>query len=144
MIVSEIQISYKPFIPVNERQIITDSDLAYRIIQPAFSGLNHYEEFFLISLARDNSVLGKHLLSKGGTSGTVVDLKIALQVLINSNASAAIFAHNHPSGQLKPSQADINITKKSKEAFQLLDISLLDHLIVSAKGYYSFADEGLI
>jgi len=98
----------------------------------------------VILLNRANRVIGIFNLSTGGTVGTVAEPKLVFASSILRNASSIILAHNHPSGNLKPSTADTELTKKMKEAGKLLDIPVLDHLIVTSEGYYSFADEGII
>jgi DNA repair protein RadC len=102
----------------------------------------YHEEFWLLLLNKATEVVARKKLSTGGTSGTVVDVKMAFKIALDAHASAIIAVHNHPSGNLKPSDADIDLTRKMKEAGKILDLPLLDHLIVSEKGYYSFADEG--
>ncbi|CAN5310769.1 DNA repair protein RadC [soil metagenome] len=123
-------------------KIITSKDV-YDIMHPVLIDLPH-EEFWLLILNRANLVLKKELISRGGVSGTVVDTKIIFKAAIESYASSIIICHNHPSGNLKPSEADIRITKNIKDAGKLMDIPLLDHLIVTENGFYSFADEGMI
>ena len=104
--------------------------------------IEHIEESKLMLLNRSNRVLGISSLSKGGTTGTVVDIKLLLQYIIKSNANAIIMCHNHPSGNLHPSEADIAITRKVKDSAKLMDIQLLDHFIVIPEGkYYSMGDE---
>lgn len=103
-----------------------------------------YETFKVIYLNQQNSVLSIKTISEGGIAGTVVDPRLIYKEALNQTAVALILAHNHPSGNLKPSRADISITDKMKSAGLLLDIKVLDHLIISEHGYYSFADEGLI
>jgi DNA repair protein RadC len=98
----------------------------------------------LILLNRNNATLGWYKVSQGGISGTICDPKIIFTVALQTGASSIILAHNHPSGNLTPSQSDINLTKKIKEAGKILDISVLDHLIVSSNGYKSLADDGYI
>lgn len=100
--------------------------------------LGIYESFFIMLLDRRNIVTGWAKISQGGVAGTVVDLKIVLKYAIDCLASGVIFVHNHPSGNLDPSQADINLTNKAKEALKLLDINLLDHLIISDTTNQSF------
>lgn len=104
------------------------------------SDLNH-EEFWVLYLNRANVVIRKHRISSGGVSGTVVDQKIILKKALLNLASSIILVHNHPSGNLKPSVQDKNVTKKMKLACELLEINLLDHLIIAGNSYYSFADE---
>ena len=96
-------------------------------------------------LNRSNKVLGVSSLSNGGTTGTVVDIKLLLQYTIKCNANAIIICHNHPSGNLQPSQSDMAITRKVKDSVKLMDLQLLDHLIIIPEGkYYSMGDEGVI
>lgn len=122
---------------------ITSSQDANKILQPILSGLAK-EEFWILLLNRANKVISKKQISQGGVSGTVVDAKIVFKEALACLASSIILAHNHPSGNLKPSQADLDLTKKLKQAGKTMDISVLDHLIITDQGYLSFADEGLI
>lgn len=127
-----------------ERPQIQGSADARNLIAPLIMDLNH-EEFWIILLNRANRVINKDKISSGGMAGTVVDAKIIFRrALENGPASAIILAHNHPSGNLKPSQADIAITKKLKLAGETLDINVLDHLIIAGQSYYSFADDGIL
>ncbi|MCC5922254.1 MAG: DNA repair protein RadC [Crocinitomicaceae bacterium] len=121
---------------------ITSSKAAYRLLSPYFQDLAH-EEFRIIALNRANHVLGTPLISQGGVTGTVADGKIIFKTLIQMNACACILAHNHPSGQLKPSDADIKLTKKLRSFGELVEINILDHLILTDHGYFSFSDEGI-
>jgi DNA repair protein RadC len=102
------------------------------------------EEFYILLLNRANRIYGYYLLSQGGTSGTVVDPKLIFSIALKCNAHGIILAHNHPSGNTKPSEADIQITKKVKEGGKLLEIDVLDHIILTSDSYLSFADEGLM
>jgi DNA repair protein RadC len=106
--------------------------------------MQHHEEFYVMLLNRGNKVLGVSCISKGGIAGTVVDVKIILQTALKTNASSLIVSHNHPSGNLTASREDIKVTEKLKSACQLLDLSLLDHLIISDEGYLSLADDGML
>lgn len=126
-----------------ERKKITSSKEAYEIMKPILIDLPH-EEFWLIMLNRANVVIKKEQISRGGVAGTVVDTKIIFKTAVDNYASSIIICHNHPSGNLKPSEADIKITKSIKEAGKIMEIPLLDHLIVTENNYYSFGDEGLI
>ena len=94
----------------------------------------------MLLLNNSNEVLGIHTLSKGSTKGTVVDLKLLFAIALKSNATAIIIAHNHPSGTLKPSRSDLELTTKIKKSAELLDINLLDHLIMTKDEFYSFVD----
>ncbi len=122
---------------------ITGSRDVYSIMKPIMLDLPH-EEFWMLLLNRANFVIKKELISKGGIAGTVVDTKLIFNSALSHFASAIIICHNHPSGNLKPSNADRSITKKIKEAGQLLDIALLDHIIISDNDFYSFADETIL
>jgi DNA repair protein RadC len=125
-----------------ERVQIQGSIDAWNVIAPMIMDLNH-EEFWIILLNRANRVISKEKISSGGVAGTVVDAKIIFRRALDGGpASSIILAHNHPSGNLKPSQADIEITKKLRKAGTTLDIAVLDHLIICGHAYYSFADEG--
>ena len=123
--------------PINSSQGI------YQAIASQFADLNH-EEFWILLLNRANKIKSKHLISKGGQAGTVADPKIIFNTALENHAASIILAHNHPSGNLKPSQADIDLTRKLKSAGAFLDIPVLDHLIIADTGFFSFADEGLI
>lgn len=122
---------------------ITNSQTAYEVFCRTLDGLPH-EEFRMLLLNRANQVVREVALSKGGITGTVVDIALASKYAVESGSSSVIVAHNHPSGQVNPSDQDIQVTKKLKEAFKLFDISLLDHLIIGEMKYFSFADEGLL
>jgi len=122
---------------------ISSSRDVYELLRRQFSDLNH-EEFWIVLLNRSNKVLSRHLISKGGQAGTIADPKIIFQTALENHSASIILSHNHPSGNLKPSQADLQLTRKLKDAGDLLDISVLDHLIFTDSGYLSFADEGLM
>ena len=121
---------------------ITSSKAVFELMQPIIGELSH-EEFWVLFLNNSNKVLFKTQLSKGGMTGTMVDVRIVFKVAFEQNATAIILVHNHPSGKLLASEADIQITKKLKNAGQQLDIPVLDHIIITETGYYSFADEGI-
>lgn len=125
-----------------KRVKISDSQSAFDTIYPHLGDLGH-EEFWVIFLNRANAVIGKQNISKGGISGTVVDPKVVFKMAVQFPASAIILAHNHPSGNLKPSQADHQLTRKLKDAGKALDIPVLDHLIIGERDYFSFVDEGV-
>jgi DNA repair protein RadC len=128
---------------VREKPIIRTSRDTFDYIYAEMADLSH-EEFYVLYLSRHNKVLAHKNISTGGVTGTVVDVKIVLKHGIDLLATAMIAVHNHPSGSIKPSQADIELTKKLKEAAKLIEITLMDHLILGEKQYYSFADEGMI
>ncbi len=120
---------------------ITSSKDVYEVLRPYLLDLNH-EEFWVLALSRANKVMKTMQISKGGVSGTSVDSKVIFKLALEQRASAIILVHNHPSGQLKPSEADRRITKKLVEAGKLLEIPVLDHVIFCNEAYYSFADKG--
>lgn len=128
---------------IAKREKITASKDAFDIMKPLMLDLPH-EEFWLLMLNRANLVIKKELISRGGVAGTVVDTKIIFKTAVENYANSIIICHNHPSGNLKPSEADIKITKNIKEAGKIMEIPLLDHLIVTESGFYSFADEGML
>ena len=125
-----------------KKNIKSSKDVFEEVIG-VMSGLPH-EEFWVLFLDRRNAVIKKSNVSKGGVSGTVADAKIIFKEAMQLLASAVILCHNHPSGNLKPSDADIQLTKKMKEIGNLVDVPVLDHLIITDKSYFSFGDEGLI
>lgn len=122
---------------------ITQSRQAYEIFR-SLMGEMHYEQFWILLLNRGNRLMRKIPISEGGISGTVVDPKKIFNIVLEAHASSIIIGHNHPSGNLEPSEADTRLTKKIRDAGNLLDIALLDHIIVCDDGYYSFADQGNI
>ncbi len=125
---------------VDKPQVSRSRD-AFDAIAPILVDLQH-EEFWILNLNRANRVMSRSRISMGGMAGTVVDAKIVFRKALHAEASAIILCHNHPSGNLNPSQADLDLTRKLVRAGQSIDIPVLDHLIVSERGYYSFADEG--
>ena len=122
---------------------INSSQSVFELMQPIIGELAH-EEFWIIYLNNSNKVLQKNQLSKGGITGTLVDVRLALKTALEVGAVGIILTHNHPSGTLKPSEADKQITKKLKNAGENLDIKVLDHLIITENAYFSFADEGML
>ncbi|MBI1770695.1 MAG: DNA repair protein RadC [Bacteroidetes bacterium] len=126
-----------------ERPKLESSKTAFEIIKGDLMDLPH-EEFWVLLLNRAHRLIKKKRVSEGGVSGTVADPKIIFKLAIDELASGVIVVHNHPSGNLKPSDSDISLTKKLKEAGKVLEISLLDHLIIGHNNYFSFTDEGLI
>lgn len=126
---------------LRERPRITGSRDAFQVVAPLLTDL-HHEEFWVLMLNKANEVFARERLSTGGMAGTVVDVKILFKTALDARAAAVIAVHNHPSGNLQPSQADMDLTRRLRKAGELLDLPLLDHLIVSERGYYSFADEG--
>lgn len=122
---------------------INSSKAVFEIMQPIIGDLMH-EEFWLLYLNNANKIIYKNKLSSGGITGTLVDVRMLFKKALELSAVAVILSHNHPSGTLKPSKADIDLTKKIKEAGKTLDIKVLDHLIITEKDYFSFADENLM
>lgn len=122
---------------------ISTSKDAYRLLLNYLADLN-YEEFWVIYLNKQNKIIGKEKISAGGLSATVVDVRIIFKNALDRLSSAIILAHNHPSGSLKPSEHDIRLTKNLREAGKVIDIHVLDHIIISNTGYFSFADKGML
>ncbi|RKS44940.1 DNA repair protein RadC [Gillisia mitskevichiae] len=122
---------------------ISSSNSVYELLQPILGDLAH-EEFWILYLNNANKIIEKFQISKGGITGTLVDVRITLRKALELGAVSLILAHNHPSGNLNPSEADKQITQKLKMAAESMDIKILDHLIVTEKSYFSFADEGLM
>ena len=125
------------------RPRIRCSQDAYKIIEGNLTDLQH-EEFWILLLNRSNHLIEAQRVSQGGISGTVTDIRLILNAAVEKLASSLVLVHNHPSGNLSPSEADLKITKKIREAAQILDLSVLDHLIVSDQGYTSLADDNLM
>ena len=126
-----------------DKKKIISSVSAFELMQPIIGDLQH-EEFWIIYLNNSNKVIQKNQLSKGGITGTLVDVRLVLKNALEVGATGIILAHNHPSGNLKPSEADKQLTNKLKVASESLDIKVLDHVIVTEKAYFSFADENLL
>lgn len=124
-----------------ERKKINGSASAFEILQPVMGDLPH-EEFWVIFLSASNKVVSKRCVSRGGITGTMADLRMIFKEALMISATGIVLAHNHPSGSVKPSHPDRILTKKIKEAGNLMDIKVLDHLIIAEHEYYSFADEG--
>ncbi len=146
--IGECTISYKPEKKSMLGQIRCARE-AVEYLQPMYEEeLNHVEKFMIIHLSRSNRIIGHSTISIGGVAGTVVDAKVVFQKLLKTNASAFIACHNHPSGNTNPSQSDIDITKRMKEAGDMLELPLIDHIILAenenGQVFYSFADEGRI
>jgi len=141
---AEIEISYNPKYKASELPKVVTSTDGYECLKNVFPSLDYREFFYILCLNRNNKVLGYCQISVGGVSGTIADVKIIMQTALKSNACSIILAHNHPSGNLIPSEADKDLTKKISAAGKLLDIPVLDHLILTSESYFSFADEGLM
>lgn len=126
-----------------ERPKIGCSKEGFNLMQPVIGDLEH-EEFWVLFLNNSHKVLAKHQISKGGLTATVVDVRVLLKKALELNSVGIIVCHNHPSGKLSPSNSDLQLTQKIKEAGSTLDIKLVDHLIITEKAYFSFADEGIL
>ncbi len=144
--VAEIYLTYKSNVKPSLRPKVNASRDAYEILLKNWDSakIELCEQFKVLLLNRANKALGIFEVSSGSASGTVADPKMIFASALKANACGLIVAHNHPSGNLKPSQQDIELTKKLREGGRYLEIQLLDHLIVTTEGYYSFADEGLL
>lgn len=144
-ILATIEISNRRQLKSADKSIdnITSSKDAAKILSSLMRDLSH-EIFYVLYLDQKNKIIYKQLISKGGVSATHVDVRLIMKSAIEHLASGIIIAHNHPSGQLQPSQADKKLTQQIKEGAQLLNITLLDHIIIAADNYLSFADEGIL
>jgi len=128
---------------LQEKLRISGSQDIYALFQPMIGDLSH-EEFWVLLMNRSNRVIDNIRISQGGISGTVIDVRLILKNALDRLASSLILCHNHPSGNLKPSDADIRITSKIGESSRTMDIQLLDHIIIADNSYFSFSDEGMI
>lgn len=146
LMVSEIELSYKPVIRPSDRPKIVNQDDAYRLFINTWDAtkIELVEQFKVMLLNHAGRVLGICTLSSGGITSTVVDPRQIFSVALKANATQIILAHNHPSGNLKPSNQDYEVSRKLKAAGQLLDIRVSDHLIISVEGFYSLASEGVL
>ena len=144
--VAEIQLVYKANVKPSLRPKVASSKDAYEILRDSWdhSKLELVEQFKVMLTNRANKVLGIFEVSTGGIAGTVADPKLIFVAALKAGASGMILSHNHPSGNLAASHADIELTKKIKAGGKLLEIDVLDHVIVTSEGYFSFADEGLL
>ena len=144
-IVAEIAVSYSIQVSPEVRPKISNSKDAYSLLMGIWNRdlIEYQEQMYLLLLDKANGVIGYRIVSSGGLGGTVVDVKQVLAICLKTNAAGFIIAHNHPSGVTEPSKPDISLTKRLREAGNLLDLPLLDHLILSATGYYSFSDSGI-
>ena len=143
---AELQLVYKQQYKISERPQISTSEEAYRALLSVWNieTISFIEEFKILLLNRANKVIGCYNVSSGGICGTVADPRVIFAAALKACAVGLILAHNHPSGNLTPSEADLQLTRKLKEGGLLLDIAILDHIIITSEGYLSFADEGLI
>lgn len=142
--VSEVELIYKSKVKAAERPQVSTSKEVYELFKQYWdkNKIELVEQFKVLLLNRANKVLGIYEMSTGGFSGTIADPKLIFAVALKAAASHIILAHNHPSGNLQPSIGDKQLTQKIKEGGRLLDIDVMDHLIISVEGYYSFAEEG--
>jgi len=142
--IAEITINYQPTRTFSESETINQSSHAYKIFIQQWDFLTYRESFKVLLLNRAHKVLGVANIGTGGTAAVYVDTKLIFQAALKANASCLILAHNHPSGNINPSTNDMHATKKLIEAGKILDIDVLDHLIITENGFYSFGDQGLI
>jgi DNA repair protein RadC len=144
--VAEITLSYSMHVNVTARPTLTTSKHAYDVFLQSWDmqTIELAEHFKVMLLNRANRVLGIYALSTGGVTGTVADPRLIFAAALKANATNIILAHNHPSGHLAPSTADSLMTRKIIDGGKLLDITVMDHLIISLHGFYSFSDEGMI
>ena len=142
--VAEIKLSYCGEVKASQRPKVTCSRQVFEVFSQIWEEdrIEFVEDFKVMLLSRANRVLGIVNISSGGTAGTVVDVKLVFAAAIKANCQCIVISHNHPSGNLMPSEQDKRLTSRIKEAGRILDIPVLDHLIVTSEGYYSFADEG--
>jgi DNA repair protein RadC len=146
LLVSEIELIYRPKIKASQRIKITTSSTAASLLRQLWdtNRINFIEQFKVLLLNRSNKVLGIVEISCGGITGTIVDAKLVFVAALKAGACNIILSHNHPSGSLQPSTADKEVTRKLQEGATCLDMKLVDHIIITNEGYFSFADEGLI
>ena len=145
MRIAEVKLNYKPLGKLSDLQICTSSKEAESFFRSIWGDrMDYIEEFYVLLLNRSSKIIGFQKISEGGTCGTVVDIKVIFQGALKTNAHSIILCHNHPSGNKKPSEPDISLTKKLREAGKYLEITVLDHIILTSESYFSFADEGLI
>jgi DNA repair protein RadC len=139
-----LKLVYKTKVKVSERPQIKISSDAYAVLKQSWDDnkIEFVEQFKVMLLNRANKVLGIYEVSTGGISGTVADIRLIFAAAIKSNATSIVLAHNHPSSNTKPSEADILPTRRIKEAGKLLEIKVIDHITVTVENYFSFADEG--
>lgn len=142
--IAEITLAYRPKIKASQRPRVTCSRQVYEILLKFWNqdSLEYTEQFQVMLLSRGNRVLGICTISSGGTSGTVVDPKLVFAAGLKANASSIVLSHNHPSGNLSPSEQDRRLTKGLVEIGRALDLPIVDHIILSPEGYFSFADGG--
>jgi DNA repair protein RadC len=145
-VIPEISIHYERWLEFDKMPVIRKSEDAYQILLKAWNKkqMDYVEHAYILLLNRANRVVGISNISKGGTYATIIDRKVIFGIALKSHASSIIIAHGHPSGNLQPSPLDIETTKALKEAGEILEIPIVDHLILTSESYYSFADEGIL
>lgn len=143
-VIAEVSITYSHRVKPSEQVKICGSCDVYNSVKHMWPDIDYRESMAVLLLSRSNKILGLSFVSHGGVSGTVCDAKLIFQTALKSNASAIILIHNHPSGELFPSDADRKLTQKVIRGAEYLDIKVLDHQIITSEGYYSFADDGLM
>lgn len=144
--VAEVELIYRSKVKASERIKVRSSSEVHKVFREYWDDdkIDLCEEFKVLFLNRASKCLGIFNLSQGGVAGTVVDVKLIFSAALRANASSIVIAHNHPSGNFYPSQADLKITRRVRQAGSILDISLIDHLIITSEGYYSMADDGVL
>ena len=143
--IPEITVSYKDNVRISERATVKTTEDAAKILSVAFEGcMEHHEEAYVLFLNKARRVLGISCISKGGISGTAMDIRIILQAALKSSASCLLVSHNHPSGSLTPSSEDMAVTKSLQRGCEAVGIHMDDHIVMTSEGYMSFADEGLL
>lgn len=144
--VSEVELVYKTKVKLSERLQIKSSRDAFSLLRSTWNQgkIEYFEQFKILLLNNSLKVLGLYEMSSGGITGTIADLRMIFAAALKANATCFMIVHNHPSGNIQPSEADKAMTKKIKKSGELLDIKLVDHLIISSESYYSFADDGAL
>lgn len=144
--VNEVEIVYRNPIPIHDRISITQSSTAYQVFRQTWdeNKIELLEQFKILLIDRGSHCLGISEIAIGGMSACIVDPRVIFAIALKTKSSGLILAHNHPSGSLKPSEADLSMTNKLVKAGNLLDISIIDHLIVTTQDYYSFSDNGIM
>ena len=142
---AEIIVRYNPVVRLADCPVITGSKDAYELFMKNWNeDISFRESFYVMYLTKANRVKGISLISMGGLDSTIADRKLIFATALKTLSNSIILAHNHPSGNLKPSNPDISLTRKVRDCGDILDIKVLDHLIITTEGYYSFADEGML
>lgn len=143
--IHEVTVEYKPSYKQSELTKISDVNESVSFLRAIWEDdILYRERFYMLMLNRQNKVIGFTLISIGGSSSCIVDVKMIMQSAILTHSCGIIIAHNHPSGNLKPSNPDLAITKQVKEACKIFDFALVDHIILTENSYYSFANEGIL